>query len=279
MSMPIRQFFPQTLQSGQALLIIVLVMVVALTIGLSVATRSLVNTRISTEEESSQRAFSAAEAGIERLLETSATSLPNVSIGENTTYTATVVSGNANQFVLNGGNPVVKGDGVDLWLSNYPGYTSPWSGTITLYWGQSDSCSTSPPTAAAIEVVLLHGASTASPKATHYVFDPCTGVGGRQDTNNFTAATSGNQTVAGVSFTRNAQITIPAAEPGFVARIIPLYNSSVMAVSATSALPTQGRQIESTGNSGGTARKISVYQSNPKLPIELFPYTIFAPNN
>jgi Tfp pilus assembly protein PilX len=57
-------------EKGQMLLIVVLIMVVALTVGLSIAARSLVNLKIATDDENSQRAFSAAEAGIERLIKT-----------------------------------------------------------------------------------------------------------------------------------------------------------------------------------------------------------------
>ena len=63
-------------ERGQALLIVLLVMTVALTVGLSVATRTIVNVRITTQEEQSQRAFSAAEAGIEETLRTCTTSCP-----------------------------------------------------------------------------------------------------------------------------------------------------------------------------------------------------------
>jgi hypothetical protein len=55
-------------QKGQILLISLLVLVVALTVGLSVVTRSITTVRTTSEEESSQRAFSAAEAGIEQAL-------------------------------------------------------------------------------------------------------------------------------------------------------------------------------------------------------------------
>ncbi len=51
-------------ESGQALLIVVLVMVVVLTMGLSVASRSITNLRIATEQDNSQASFSAVEAGI-----------------------------------------------------------------------------------------------------------------------------------------------------------------------------------------------------------------------
>lgn len=54
---------------GQVALVVVLAMVVLLTIGLSVISRTVTDIRISKETEESTRAFSAAEAGIEEALE------------------------------------------------------------------------------------------------------------------------------------------------------------------------------------------------------------------
>ena len=48
-------------QSGQALLIIVLVLVVALTVGLSVSSRSIINLKNTQDQASSQKALSAAD--------------------------------------------------------------------------------------------------------------------------------------------------------------------------------------------------------------------------
>lgn len=275
MSMRKRQtILAQSKQRGQALLIVVLIMVIALTVGLSIATRSLTNTRVSSEQESSQRAFSAAEAGVERLLNTSnAGNTQPVSAGldNNSSFTAQFQSSDTSSFLLNAGNQIPKDDGVDLWLSNYPDYSSPRSANLTLYWGVNDSC---PTTAAAVEVVVLYG-STTSPQAIHYAFDPCgSGVNSRQGSNNFTYVSGGGGTVNGTNFTHGTQITVNS---GLVARIIPLYNNTPMAVVSSTALPPQGKQIVSTGTSGGTERKISVFQSYPRLPIELFPYTIFSP--
>ena len=53
-------------QNGQILLIVVLSMVVALSVSLSIASRTISNLRISKQSEESQRAFQAAEAGLER---------------------------------------------------------------------------------------------------------------------------------------------------------------------------------------------------------------------
>ena len=55
-------------QRGQVVVWIMLVSVVGLTLGLSIASRTLSNLRQSSELEGANRAFSAAEAGIERAL-------------------------------------------------------------------------------------------------------------------------------------------------------------------------------------------------------------------
>ncbi len=53
---------------GQVLLIVLLVMATAVTVGLSVISRSVSDISVTTKEEESIRAFSAAEAGIEQIL-------------------------------------------------------------------------------------------------------------------------------------------------------------------------------------------------------------------
>ncbi len=55
-------------KSGQILVLVLLVVVVALAVGLSAASRNLVNLRSSTQAEQSQRAFTAAEGGVEDVL-------------------------------------------------------------------------------------------------------------------------------------------------------------------------------------------------------------------
>lgn len=56
------------MKSGQILILVLLVVVVALAVGLSVASRNITNLRTSTQTEQSQRAFSAAEGGVEDVL-------------------------------------------------------------------------------------------------------------------------------------------------------------------------------------------------------------------
>src|SRR3990167_4918743 len=56
------------MKSGQILILVLLIVVVSLAVGLSVASRNLTNLKISTQAEESQRAFSAAEGGVEDAL-------------------------------------------------------------------------------------------------------------------------------------------------------------------------------------------------------------------
>ena len=112
------------LQSGQALLIVVLVMVIALTVGLSLASRSITNLRNSTDEAQSQAAFSAAEAGVEQAVKLgdvngtsilSGVSLHDKNNSEISNVDVSLIDGS--QFLLNNGNPVFQDDGTDIWLS------------------------------------------------------------------------------------------------------------------------------------------------------------------
>src|SRR3972149_7458157 len=76
---------------GQVFLIVLLVMVIALTVGLSVASRNIVSLRTSEEERDSQRALAAAEAGIEQSLKTNST-VGSAVIPEKFTEGSTVVA-------------------------------------------------------------------------------------------------------------------------------------------------------------------------------------------
>lgn len=55
-------------RSGQVLVLVLLVVVVSLAIGLSVASRNITNLKTATQSERSQRAFSASEGGVEDVL-------------------------------------------------------------------------------------------------------------------------------------------------------------------------------------------------------------------
>ena len=265
-------------QKGQVLLIVVLIMTVVLTIGLSVATRTITNLRTTYEEESSQRAFSAAEAGIEKALQTDADN--SGSFTNHTTYTATIDDFAGIEFLLNNGAPILKDNFSDVWLSTYPGYGNPWTGSLTIYWGSaSDDCEDTEldNTMAALEITMIVGTKI-NPSVVRYPVDPCSD---RSSENFFDNDVSGGGTIGGQALGFHTTIDVNA---GLLMRIMPLYASTIVGVRGCDAaggncqnLPAQGKAITSVGSADMTQRKIVGFQEYPKLPLQMFPFLIFVP--
>lgn len=258
--------------AGQILLISLLVLVVAMTIGLSLAARTINNLRVTTAQDSSQRAFAAAEAGLERALTQISSTTITGNLNNDSNYITTVNTRSANEFQINSGDFLIKNDTADIWLSAYPDYSSPWTGTLNIYWGSSsDVCVGTPEsnnTMSALEIVIISG-TRASPVINHYAFDPC---GSRRTNNRFSSSSSGG-TVSGRNYAFRAAINVSS---GLLARIIPLYAGTYVGIRGTN-LPPQGIEVSSIGMSGGTQRKLTSFRSYPKAPVEFYPYLIFSP--
>ncbi|HZQ29660.1 MAG TPA: pilus assembly PilX N-terminal domain-containing protein [Patescibacteria group bacterium] len=260
-------------EKGQALLIVVLVMVIALTVGLSIASKTITNLRTSTEEANSQKALSAAEAGVEQAIKTNASILTQ-NLSNNTSYKTDVTGVSGTNFLMNGGNPVQQDNGADLWLSDYSPdstkiYLNPWSGNLTIKWGTTSDPCLSP----AIEVLIVSG-TKASPTSTRYAFDGCAA---RSSSNHFsTQVTLTRSTINGKDL--YFQNTVPiSVSSGLLGRVIPVYQNGAIGIIGSVALPSQGSTITSTGTSGNTLRKVNVFQGYPEIPSEFFQYGLFSP--
>lgn len=269
-------------QEGQVLLIVVLVTVVALTIGLAVISRSVTNLEVSRQSEESQRAFQAAETGVEQAIQSVRLSptppafldLPPNRLSNEAEYDAqaTVVQGT--EFLLNGGNPVAQNAGLDVWLSEYPDYTQSVSDTVEIFWNVPDqnSCSDNDDFAdevePALEVLLLSG-DLNNPTFEKYLFDGCnTRTPGADD------PTDVLENIDDATFLNAASISV---SNGLLMKVIPIYNSGVIGVSTNGvALPPQGVLVESVGSSGESVRKLVVFESYPQIPTEFFQYTILS---
>lgn len=256
---------------GQAVIIIIVGMVIALTIGLSIAAQSIISLQTATDEEQSQRAFSAAEAGIERALSENQP-LTDVDLGNNTMIKEVTVNTIAqNNLLLNDGLPALQNDPVDVWVSDYPDYTAPQSGTLDIYWGSATNC-----TEAAVEIIVVSGASINAATTQKYTADPCTTRGNGFSTPGTNGYSTGSFTIGGTTLRNRQTMTITN---GRIVRIVPLYASTTIGVIASGGitLPSQGSRIESVGQVGDTQRKITVYRGFPKFPYEFFPNAIFSP--
>lgn len=275
-------------ENGQVLLIVILIMVVALTVGLSLASRSIINVRNTNEEANSQKAFQAAEAGVEIALQKpignadftigQKTLDNNAIINQVTVHTLT-----GSSIILNNGNPVAQDAGIDLWLTNYPNYSgAPWTGKLYIYWGSKNGCSD-----AALEAIVISGSSATDPGATitRYGIDPC-GTNSVDASQNRTGSNklSPAQVGATILNTKFNFSTAISLTNGIIVRIIPLYANTPIAITGytnagppdTQNFPSQGRIITATGTYATTVRQVSFFQGYPLLPSEFF-YTVFQP--
>lgn len=274
-------------EAGQMLLIVVLAMIVALTVGLSILSRTITNLRISRQNEESQRAFQAAEAGIQQALESGLTGASGeVQFLNNAKFqsiSSNVGGSGQSEFILSGGEIVDQASGIDVWLSDHPDFSNPLQGSsgpqsnITIYWStENQDCSntTGANVVPVIEVIMLITTppyDVRNPSVKKYIYEPCS----PERIDGLTPNAS-VQTIDNVPFKYNATVSVGPSERGLIMKIIPYFNSTRMAVSAGADLPLQGKIIDSTGSSGGTARRVRYFSSNPQIPPEIFPYSIIT---
>lgn len=258
-------------QRGQALLLIVLVMIIALTVGLSLISRSITSIKTSTEEANSQKALSAAEAGIEQSIKINAP-IGLSSFGTDTKFETSITQVSGISFLVNGGDIVQRDDSADVWMSDYSTqsaqlYLNPVSANVTVNFGTDLTPCNNP----AIVIDVISG-SKISPIIKKYSYDPCAS---RTSSNSFSAPVAGISIIDGVSFTsRTPPISVAS---GLFLRVTPIYKDATLGISSSVALPAQGSVISSTGTTGSVKRKITVFQGFPKIPAEFFPYGLFSP--
>ncbi len=269
-------------RSGQILILVLLIVVVALSVGLSVASRNITNLKTSTQTENSQRAFTAAEGGVEDVL----SRLAGISTGIATltsnsdTSGCTLSTGQADCSVQVGTlstsvkvlssavyeNQIELGDvgQIDLEGSTVT--------QVDIGWGKVDDASqvdASGP--ASIEVVQINdNAGTIVQSRSFYA-----GVAGRSETN---ASTPSGCTLSG--YLKCARVTLyTVGTTKKLLRIKPFWvrtQVSVGAVGAT-ALAPQVYDINSTASTAnGITRKVQVMRTaKPNLPA-VFDYVLFS---
>ncbi len=274
----------QFYEAGQIVLILVLLTIVGLTIGLSLISRSITDIRISSQIEQSNRAFSAAEAGIESALRgavvggpTGTVSLPGASakyqvadLGSSGIYTFPAATAETPQTV---------------WLVphnedgtiNESGSSYPANRYLDICWGETGSGGVP-----AVIISLFYKEGTAY-KLAKGAYDPDAVARG----NNFNLADSAGNYCGGsfryrvrITPTSNFGLNPPPATTLLALRILPLYASTAVAIEPQTgqSLPSQGKKITSVGQTEtGVVRKIEVTEEYKSLP-SVFDFTLFTEN-
>lgn len=250
----------QKTQSGQIGIIVVLIMIVLLTIGLSLASRTTKQVALTTQESESTRVFNAAEVGVEQALSNltfsgdTYTSSPILPAGTNATVTYTVNK----QYQLQ--MQIFQGVSTPVQLTDSTHPTPP--AQLHIDWAQESGCSL-PGGAASLLVSIYSLDKTTTPQnvtVRYLTFEPC----GRA--NNFSSA--GVTTVVDANGYRN-HVNFNLAANDILVRVKPVYNDTKLLIQPSSGqLPVQGYAIRSSGNNnnGTENRNVQVTRSLPAAP-------------
>lgn len=276
-------------QKGEMILIILLVMAVGLTIGLSVASRSLTDIRLSTQIEESSRAFSAAEAGIESILKQgifSASDIPSTPItGTNTTYNVSLSSLGNSASLFEFPSDISEGDAQTIWLVPQKEGGPDTEGTdynsqqIAVCWKALSSAVAAP----ALEVSVLYIDTNGDYEIARNAYDPDNTA---RSGNGFTTSgiSSPSTNCSGYDYevmvdfaTLDDALPITASDKLVALRLRPVYAGARLAVLPQGAsLPEQGKNIVSTGQTAsGVSRKWNVVQTY-SAPHDIFDYALWS---
>ncbi|OGG30578.1 hypothetical protein A3A63_01895 [Candidatus Gottesmanbacteria bacterium RIFCSPLOWO2_01_FULL_46_9] len=269
-------------QSGQVVLITLLVLTIATTVALSLISRTTTDTTITAQVEESSRAFNAAEAGIEEALISGVGTSGAQVLTPGVSYAVSVASiGNA-VGIYEFPKKTLKGVTETLWLVAHdasgvpvivPTYTAP---SIDLCWSSESVIP------AMVVTALYKESSDNSYRVAKAAIDPDTL---RSPPNQFTqtylpGGCGGNTNTAykkTITFNALSASIDPASDTIIALRIRPAYSDTRFVIDAgATVLPLQGNRIESTGTTAtGTNRKIVVYQQY-RAPSTMFDAALYS---
>lgn len=284
------KIFIKNQEKGQVVIVLLLVMLVALSVGLVITQRSINDVTTSTQTEQFSRAFSAAEAGIEKVLNQNSTiTLSEEQLGNQSSAEAKVTSclprsGQALEYP-----PISKETTAQFWLANpnVSGCTgSAYNGNlVTLYFGNSNlqNNSTEIP---AVEVALVRFDGTTYSTQRRYI-DP---VPSRRNNNGFeplncngntgaiNTTSSTDDLILDRSFKCKVTIDTRGTAP-IMLRVRIIYSDISQQVALApqlgKSLPPQAAYYTSTGTSGLSQKTIQVFKLYYVTPV-FFDYSIFA---
>jgi len=249
-------------QQGQAVLVVLLIVVVALGYGLSIISQSVTDTEIAGQSEESARTFNAAEAGIEDALK-------NVSFIAGEGKKTIQVGEDENKIEVNyevTGNTVLEGvyQENEIATVNLGG-----ANTLKIEWVDSGKIQESPGTCngvsggapASLLITVINNAD----EITRYGLNACPIANG-MTTLGVNDGTDG--------YLKEYSLGVAAGDK--LVKIRPIYNQAKIRVTGATALPPQAYDIDSQAQSLTLESKaIQVNRTVPATP-SIFDYVLFS---
>lgn len=272
-------------QSGQVLLITLLVLSIAVTVALALIARTTTDVSISGQVEDSARAFNAAEAGIEQSLRSGLGTDTAQVLSNGSQYQVSVANIGGATGVYQFPQKALRGVVQTLWLTNHNAdgtINDSWSvpaGSDTPYAATTiDVCWSKETVAPALEISIWKDTDqvyrrTYDPEATRRADNFFSSVTATTGTN----CGSANMYRQHITFTSDFNAGIRTTTTMRLMRIRPIYSDATIAIdTGANHLPQQGKRIESVGTSGaGVTRRIVVYQQY-RAPLSLFDNVLYS---
>lgn len=247
-------------QSGQVLLITVMLLATVITVVLSLSFKSTTETKITKLEEESQKALAAAEGAIEASLKSGGSTTfgaGNLSSITNFTGGATISTATSHTF----STPLLQ---KDEQYTFYLGSYDPSAGTIGASVAEAITiCFTSPTVHPVLEITLVKQAGITA----RYVVDPDSPA----RINNAVGSEGAcplDPTDYPYSF------TVPAADISTNTKLLivrELFAGGKLFFTRSSNFPLQGKTINSEAQSTtGVAKTVQLFQSYPQIPSDFF---------
>ena len=269
------------------MVLVLLSLSVVLTLVLYILSRSVTDISVSSGQEAAVRAFSAAEAGIERALVV-ATGFGETTSGDvgNASYSTSVTeyAVGSSDFVFP--SLIYSGDTMTTWFVSHDadnnlvcgGGINCYSGqSMKVCWGNAGTSSGSA-TTPAIEVTVYYQTTPGSIATTRLARITADPYAARRATNLFSAPDGATCTIAGQNYQfskyfefSDLGITTYDTPNGLImAKTRMLYNTDTPHVIGTTVndnvLPAQGQTIDSTGIAANSNRRVVVFQGFPESP-------------
>lgn len=251
-------------QKGQILLITIMLVATVLTVVLAVTFKSSTETQLTKLEEESQKALSAAEAGVEVALQQSIGNTVIIGTGGDILQTsgftgqATVDFVPDDEFVS---PPLQKDQQFTFYLTDdAPSFANPWTGSFDIFF---DSESGDPPS---LELTLIK----TNDSFQRFVIDPKPNLAGGASS---LPSTGGSYEMGGFSFAYKTSdpFSIASSKVLIVRTLFASTRVGLRCDGVGCTLPRQGKYVTSEAKSpSGVTKKIQLFQSFPQIPAEFF---------
>jgi Tfp pilus assembly protein PilX len=260
---------------GQTAVFVLILLIVGLTIGLSLASRTIRDLQTSSGSDLSSRAFSAAEAGVEDALRQDLTAIAGqpastATLANNATYSYSVTkSSDLTQTVL-------RDTAIQVGLRSDTGVF--FTGSFDLYWvNSSDPTENLSGAKPSLELTLIKNnggtysivkyAVNSEVKSNNFQNPDGSTVG---NVKNFV---TGSYPIDQITYTNRATITLTSVDSVEAMRIRPVYNKASLAVRG-GGLPGQTYVVTSQGIAGTSTRVVQLVRTVSSLP-PIFDYVLF----